>query len=152
MSTRLAKIAFWSVHLTTMSITRMVIDSPETISHEDGPSPEPDGDHRGLLPWGSVPFGGFSVDDGLQRCLGCTVRSRGFSPSQRFSPIHTLWLYFTPHPPLGFLVFRAFPSPPAAISFDIHCSPVVSPASERFQRTGTPPSPLLPFTRLALCG
>jgi hypothetical protein len=135
--------------LRAMSITRMGTDSPEPISHEDGPNPEPDGGHQGLLPWGSVPFGGFSTDDGLQRCLGCTVRSRGFSPPQRFSPIRALWLCFTPHPPLGFLVFRAFPSPPAVISLDIRCSLVVTPASERFQRTGSPLQPLLPFTRLA---
>jgi len=31
-----------------------------------------------------------------------TVRSRGFSPSQRFDPTRTLWLCFTPHPPIGF--------------------------------------------------
>lgn len=30
------------------------------------------------------------------------IRSRGFSPPQRFDPARALWLYFTPHPPLGF--------------------------------------------------
>jgi len=39
---------------------------------------------------------------GVQCCLGCTVRSQGFAPSQRFSPTRTLWLCFTPHPSLGF--------------------------------------------------
>jgi len=39
---------------------------------------------------------------GVQRCLGCTVRSQGFAPSQRFSPTRTSWLCFTPHPSLGF--------------------------------------------------
>jgi hypothetical protein len=31
-----------------------------------------------------------------------TFRSQGFSPSQRFCPAWTLWLCFTPHPPVGF--------------------------------------------------
>jgi hypothetical protein len=31
-----------------------------------------------------------------------TVRSQGFSPSQRFAPAWTSWLCFAPHPPLGF--------------------------------------------------
>jgi len=132
-----------------MSTTRMGTFRPETISHEGGPIPEPDGGHRGLLPWGSAPFGGISSDDGLQRCLGCTIRSQGFSPSQRFSLIRAWWLCFTPHPPLGFLVFRAFPSPPAAISLDIRCSPVVTPAPGCFQQAGFTHSPSPPVTRLA---
>jgi hypothetical protein len=41
------------------------------------------------------------------------------------------------------LVFRAFPSPPAAISLDIRCSLVVSPANERFRRTGITRRPYL---------
>jgi hypothetical protein len=132
-----------------MTITRMGIFLPEAISHEDGPTLEPDGGHRGLLPWGSAPFGGISTGDGLQRCLGCTVRSQGFSPSQRLSPTWALRLCFTPHPPLGFLVFRAFPSPPAAISLDIRCSPVVTPACGLLQRAGSTHSPLPSFVRLA---
>jgi hypothetical protein len=46
---------------------------------------------------------------GAQRYLGCTFRSQGFSPSQRFSPFRTSWLYFTPHPPLGFRSSELFP-------------------------------------------
>lgn len=46
---------------------------------------------------------------GLQRCLGCTVRSRGFSPSQRLSPTRALRLCFTPHPPIGFRSSEPFP-------------------------------------------
>jgi hypothetical protein len=56
-----------------------------------------------------------------------TVRSQGFSPSQRFDPARTLWLCFTPHPPLGFPVaFRAFPSQSAGTPLDALCSPAVS--------------------------
>jgi hypothetical protein len=35
-------------------------------------------------------------------CLSDTVRSQGFSPSQRFEPAWTAWLCFAPHPPMGF--------------------------------------------------
>jgi len=35
-------------------------------------------------------------------CLTGTIRSQGFSPSQRFEPAWTVWLCFTPHPPMGF--------------------------------------------------
>ena len=56
-----------------------------------------------------------------------TVRSQGFSPSQRFDPARALWLCFTPHPPLGFaLAFRAFPSQPAVTPLGALCSLVVS--------------------------
>jgi len=46
---------------------------------------------------------------GVQRCLGRTVRSQGFSPSQRFSPTRASWLCFTPHPPIGFRSSEPFP-------------------------------------------
>jgi hypothetical protein len=45
---------------------------------------------------------------GVSGCLPNTVRSQRFSRSQRVSPTLTLRLCFTPLPPLGFLVFRAF--------------------------------------------
>jgi hypothetical protein len=45
--------------------------------------------------------------------LADTFRSQSFSPSQRFVPAWAPWLYFAPHPPIGFLVFRAFPAQPA---------------------------------------
>jgi hypothetical protein len=35
-------------------------------------------------------------------CLPGTIRSQGFSPSQRFHPARASWLCFAPHPPLGF--------------------------------------------------
>ena len=35
-------------------------------------------------------------------CLTGTVRSQGFSPSQRFDPAWTAWLCFAPLPPMGF--------------------------------------------------
>jgi len=46
---------------------------------------------------------------GVQRCLGCTVRSQGFSPSQRFTPTRASWLCFAPHPPIGFWSSELFP-------------------------------------------
>jgi hypothetical protein len=54
------------------------------------------------------------------------VRSRGFSPPQRFDPPRASWLCFTPHPPLGFVVvFRAFPTRPAVTPLGVRCSPAV---------------------------
>lgn len=50
--------------------------------------------------------------------LADTIRSQGFSPSQRFRPARTVWLYFTPLPPIGFLTFRVFPTQPADASLD----------------------------------
>jgi hypothetical protein len=41
-------------------------------------------------------------------CLTDTFRSQGFPPSQRFGPRVSSWLYFKPHPLIGFLAFRAF--------------------------------------------
>ena len=57
---------------------------------------------RRLLPWGSSPFGVSARAIVMSVYLTDTVRSQGFSPSQRFDPARTSWLYFTPHPPLGF--------------------------------------------------
>jgi hypothetical protein len=84
--------------------------SPEPISHEDGPSPEPDGGHRRLLPWGSAPFGGIGAGD-RNRSVASAAPScpQGFSPSRRFTPTRTSWLCFTPHPPLGFWSSELFP-------------------------------------------
>jgi hypothetical protein len=60
-------------------------------------------------------------------CLLDTVRSQGFSPSQRFDPARALWLCFAPHPPIGFFVaFRAFPPRSAVTPLGALCSPVVS--------------------------
>lgn len=42
-------------------------------------------------------------------CLASTIRSQGFSPSQRFDPTRASWLYFTPHPPVGFRPSECFP-------------------------------------------
>lgn len=46
---------------------------------------------------------------GVQLCLRCTVRSQGFTPSQRFTPSRTSWLCFTPHPSIGFWSSELFP-------------------------------------------
>jgi len=73
--------------------------------------------------------------------LSGTVRSQGFSPSQRFLPARALRLCFASHPPLGFSVFRAFSTQPAVASFDARCSFVVSSSSGS---VGFPRPPLLP--------
>jgi hypothetical protein len=59
-------------------------------------------------------------------CLSSTIRSQGFSPSQRFHPSRALRLCFAPLPPLGFLAFRAFPTQPAVTPLGIPCSFVVT--------------------------
>lgn len=44
-------------------------------------------------------------------CLTDAIRSQSFSLSQRFSPGQSSWLYFTPHPPLGFMGLQSFSHP-----------------------------------------
>jgi hypothetical protein len=51
-------------------------------------------------------------------CLADTLRSQSFSPSQRLNPARTLWLYFAPHPPIGFVAFRVFPTQSAFTPLD----------------------------------
>jgi hypothetical protein len=87
-----------------------------------------------LLPWGSVPFGVSSPGDrsivrSLERsiasvCLADAIRSQGFSPSQRFEPAWTVWLFFTPHPPLGFR--NGLQSVPRAASRGVSQHPLLS--------------------------
>lgn len=48
---------------------------------------------------------------GASACLTDTIRSRRFSRPQRFSPTRTLWVYFTPLPPLGFWSSEPFSTP-----------------------------------------
>jgi len=82
------------------------------------------------LPWGSSSFRRLSawavVAPG---CLPGTIRSQGFSPSQRFNPARALRLCFAPHPPIGFLAFRAFPTQPAVTPLGAPCSFVVTASS-----------------------
>lgn len=53
---------------------------------------------------GSVPFDEMSCADRYAlACLTNAFRPQGFSPSRRFNPGATSRLYFTPHPPIGFL-------------------------------------------------
>jgi hypothetical protein len=60
-------------------------------------------------PWGFVPFSEIRYANRCTpACLTDAFRSQGFSPSQRFGPRVSLWLYFKPHPLIGFLAFRAF--------------------------------------------
>jgi hypothetical protein len=54
----------------------------------------------------------------VSECLADTIRSQGFSPSQRFEPARAVWLYFTPLPPIGFSTFRVFPTQTADPPFD----------------------------------
>jgi hypothetical protein len=59
----------------------------------------------------SAPFGEISAAIvNVSVCLTDTIRSQGFSPSQRLYPAGASWLCFTPLPPIGFTAFRAFPA------------------------------------------
>lgn len=60
-----------------------------------------------------------------------TFRSQSFSPSQRFDPTRALWFCFAPHPPIGFLAYRVFPSQPAVVPSGTRYSLVVEPAPHR---------------------
>jgi hypothetical protein len=62
---------------------------------------------------------------GAPTCLTGAIRSQGFSPSQRFHPLETSWLCFTPHPSAGFRASRAFSAQPAAAPLGALCSPAV---------------------------
>jgi hypothetical protein len=132
----------WSIRYQPMS-TRLIFAGvrirPSTtgIRHEDGhrcsrrdpPRGRTDSRtrwHSQATPsWGSGPFGGISTGD------RSTVLPRLYRPLSGFL---TLSAVFS-HPSLVALfhatsahrisVFRAFPSPPAVISLDIRCSPVV---------------------------
>jgi hypothetical protein len=75
-------------------------------------------------------------DRRVPACLTDTIRSQGFSPSQRFHPTRALRLCFASHPPIGFPAFRAFPTQPAVAPLDAPCSSVVT-SSSGFK--GSPP-------------
>lgn len=79
-------------------------------------------------------------------CLTDTIRSRGFSPSQRFHPARALRLCFAPLPPLGFLASRAFPTQPAVTPFDALCSFVVSSSSGLERQASPPHRPSFPLS------
>jgi hypothetical protein len=67
----------------------------------------------------SFPFGETSsCGRSVLVCLANTIRSQSFSLSQRFNPARTLWLYFAPHPPIGFVAFRVFPTQSAFTPLD----------------------------------
>jgi len=119
-----------------MSTTRIDTNTLEPISHEDGPNPEPDGGHRRLLPWGSAPFGGINAGVGVAALPRLHLPSSGFLTLSAVFAHPYLVALFHATSTHRIPVFRAFPSPPAAISHDIRCSPVVSPASWFYRRTG----------------
>ena len=60
--------------------------------------------------------------------LTTTIRSQGFSPSQRFDPRTSLRLYFTPHPLVGFRPSEPFPPEPAVTPHDAQCSHAIRQA------------------------
>jgi hypothetical protein len=96
-------------HLRLVSITRMGINAPEPIN------PRTDRFQKQMVATGDSFLGVRFLSAksartiGAQRYLGCTVRTQGFSPSLRFSPVLAWWLCFTPHPPLGFRSSELFP-------------------------------------------
>lgn len=88
---------------------------------------------------------------GVQRYLDCTVRSHGFAPSQRFSPIRALWLCFTPHPPIGFRSSELFPHRQpwhfsvsvALLSFRQRAGAIGCPVTRAHSYFSSPASPTL---------
>jgi hypothetical protein len=97
-------------------------------------------DRYGISPGVRFPFGVFARAIVELVCLSSSVRSQGFSPSQRFDPAQALWLCFAPHPPIGFLTFRAFPTWVAA-----HLSvPLPSCGWVSLHAPGFPQGPLWP--------
>ena len=96
---------------------------------------------RRHLPWGSDPFGVFAWAIVAPVYLTGTIRSQGFSPSQRFEPARAPWLCFTPHPPLGFRSSELFPrGQPQHLSVLVTLVPLqLAPVS--LGRTRAPPSP-----------
>jgi len=86
------------------------LPSGGTPTEAGGTTKDTQRDIRRRLPWGSFPFGEFSTGDrSVPVCLTDTVRPQGFSPSRRFDPARALWVYFTPHPPIGFRSSELFP-------------------------------------------
>jgi hypothetical protein len=99
-----------------------------------------------------LPFDGITRTIVALAYLTSTIRSQGFSPSQRFNPARASWFCFTPLPPIGFgLAFRAFPTQPAVSPLGDPCSlavgqPPHAVASDRrpllLRTPPTAPSPL----------
>lgn len=82
------------------------------------------------LPWGSRVLSAKSAQAIVMLVyLASTIRSQGFSPSQRVHPAWASQLCFTPHPPIGSQVFRAFPAQPASTPFSVSYSLAVDRAS-----------------------
>jgi hypothetical protein len=79
-------------------------------------------------------------------CLPSAFRSQGFSPSQRFDPGTPSWLYFKPHPPVGFMGLQSFShrGQPSCLSafLLLSCHRVLldAPANRRARGTSTHPS------------
>jgi hypothetical protein len=60
-------------------------------------------------------------------CLTNTIRSQGFSPSQRLNPTRASWLCFAPHPPIGFRPSKLFPlNQPFRLSTFVTLLPLVN--------------------------
>jgi hypothetical protein len=107
---------------------------------------------RRRLPWGSVPFGVSTRAIVVPVCLSDTVRSQGFSPSQRFEPARASWLCFAPHPPIGFRPSELFPlSQPEHLSMPVALLPFrLARVSLELPRAPPSPLPSLPFPFLSL--
>lgn len=131
------------------STTRMGLMAPDSISGKTDRLQKLDACHRRHLPWGSVPFGGFSSGD---RCTALPPLYRPLSGFHTLSAVYSLpdlVALFHATSVHRILVFRAFPSSSAGISFDIGCSLVVSPACRSFRFPVHHGSPFPSVTRLA---
>jgi len=80
-------------------------------------------------------------------CLSGTIRSRSFSPPQRFEPARASWLCFAPHPPIGFRPPEPFPlGQPRHLSMPVALLPFrLAPASTRVTPRFHPRPHLAPF-------
>lgn len=70
--------------------------------------------------------------------LTISVRSQGFTPSQRFDPIWTLWWYFTPQPPLGLWSSECWSVQFAVTALDVQYFHGVCEHSHRYECSGIP--------------
>lgn len=68
------------------------------------------------------------------------IRSQGFSPSQRFHPHSASRTSFIPHPPLGFMAFRALLRSPSRGPSSVRACSLGVPVSRPNQRTREAPT------------
>jgi hypothetical protein len=134
---------FWSFHLQRMSTTRMAIHYPDPISRETNRF------WNQMVVTGDSFLGVRLLSAESVRVIGLAALPRLHQPPSGFLTLSAAYahpylvaLFHATSTP-RILVFRAFPSAPAAVSLDTRCSLVVTPAC---WFTGEP----VPLSALAL--